>query len=154
MAPSSVRGPSRSGTGNGASGGWRKSRPGDARLTHWDRRRAWSTDAEARPGPARWIKHGLHVCGRLLIDDGALAGIQKRGSLFAAGVTAVEGSFVAQNAVAIVSATSGNEVARGLANYSSAEIDRIKGCKSSEFEERLGYIEADCVVYRHNLVLL
>ena len=92
--------------------------------------------------------------GRILVDDGALAGIQKRGSLFAAGITAVEGSFVAQNAIIVASASTGKDVARGLANYSSTEIERIRGCKSSEYEERLGYIEADCVVYRQNLVLL
>jgi glutamate 5-kinase len=112
--------------------------------------------AKAKPLGDRkwWIKHGLQVQGRLVVDDGALAGIQGRGSLFAAGVTRVEGSFVAQTAVAIVSASTGREVARGLANYASTEVERIRGCKSSEIEARLGYIEADCVVHRHNLVLL
>ena len=113
-----------------------------------------ATTLTRRGARGRWIKHGLHVAGRLAVDDGALAGVRGRGSLFAAGVVRVEGSFVAQTAVAIVSATTGAEVARGLANYSSTEIDRIKGCRSSEIEERLGYIEADCVVYRQNLVLM
>jgi len=101
-----------------------------------------------------WIKHGLVTSGKIYIDDGALAGIQKRSSLFAAGITRVEGHFVAQNAVLIVSARDGAPVARGLVNYSSTEIERIRGCKSSEIEARLGYMEDDCVVHRQNLVLL
>jgi glutamate 5-kinase len=101
-----------------------------------------------------WIKHSLHISGKLWIDDGALAAIQKWTSLFAAGIQRVEGTFVSQNAVTVVSVTTGKEIARGLVNYTSAEIDRIKGCKSSEFEALLGYIDSDCVIHRQNLVLL
>ena len=48
----------------------------------------------------------------------------------------------------------GEEFARGLANYSAEEVERIKGRKSSEIEGILGYKHSDEVVHRDNLVIL
>ncbi len=64
-----------------------------------------------------WIKHGLHVYGQLLVDDGAVAAVRRNNSLFAAGVTGVQGSFASQTAVAVVSAASG-QVRPGAAGRS------------------------------------
>ncbi len=45
-------------------------------------------------------------------------------------------------------------IARGIANYSSADIDRIKGSKSIEIERKLGYKYTEEVIHRDNMVIL
>jgi len=101
-----------------------------------------------------WIRHGLHVYGQLLIDNGAVAAIKRNNSLFAAGITSVRGAFGLHQAVALISATSGEEIARGIVNYTSNEIERIRGRHSNEISTILGYVEADCVIYRQNVALM
>ncbi|OZJ04191.1 hypothetical protein BZG36_02185 [Bifiguratus adelaidae] len=89
-----------------------------------------------------WILHGLHPAGTIYVDDGAARAItdRSRSSLFAAGIVDVEGSFTAEQSARIVHRKDGQEIelARGLVNYSAAEINRIKGCKSSEIEAIVG----------------
>jgi len=46
------------------------------------------------------------------------------------------------------------EFARGLSDYSSSEIARLAGHKSSRIEAILGYRYADVIVHRDNLVVL
>lgn len=73
-------------------------------------------------GRKRWIT-SVPVKGRLLLDAGAVRAVRERGaSLFAAGVVEAEGDFDAQEAVLLVAAVDGAEIARGLVNYSSAEL--------------------------------
>ena len=48
----------------------------------------------------------------------------------------------------------GQEFARGLVNYSAEEVERIKGRRSSEIEQVLGYKHSDEVIHRNNLVIL
>ena len=100
-----------------------------------------------------WIRHGLHVYGKLHLDDGAVRAIQSRNSLFAAGVRKVEGTFHSQTAVSLISLSTGEEVGRGIVSYSSMEIERVKGKKSSEMEAILGYADSDCIIHRQNLAL-
>ena len=49
---------------------------------------------------------------------------------------------------------SGVEFARGLTNYSSSEVERIKGCHTSQIAVRLGRKDYDEVIHRDNLTLL
>ena len=116
------------------------------------------TQFEAQPQPSsarkRWIAYGLLPAGKLYLDQGAVEAIcQGRKSLLAAGVTAVEGEFYSQEAVQLCD-RSGTEVARGLVNYSSTELRQIQGRHSREISVILGYIGAETVVHRDNLVLL
>ncbi|CAG8671274.1 6585_t:CDS:2, partial [Paraglomus occultum] len=79
-----------------------------------------------------WILHGLHTAGAIYIDEGAARAVsnaKQKNSLFAAGVTKVEGNFVANQAVSIVCQRDNEtvQVGKGLVNYSSSEISRIKG---------------------------
>lgn len=101
----------------------------------------------------RWIAHGLVTAGKLYLDAGAVQAIREAGkSLLAAGITEVEGEFQGQDAVQICD-TMGQEIARGIVNYSSAELQKIRGCQSEAIPSRLGYMGADTVVHRDNLVL-
>ncbi|KAI8906895.1 Aspartate/glutamate/uridylate kinase [Gorgonomyces haynaldii] len=105
-----------------------------------------------------WIMHGLATHGTLLIDDGATRAItkQQRSSLFAAGIREVIGQFSAQQCVKIATMKDGVQVelGRGLTNYGSIEIQRIKGCQSSEIADILGYMDTEHVISRDNLALL
>jgi glutamate 5-kinase len=56
--------------------------------------------------------------------------------------------------VVSILAAEGGEFARGLVNYSAEEVERIKGRKSSEIEQVLGYKHSDEVIHRDNLVIL
>lgn len=101
----------------------------------------------------RWIAHGLIPAGKLYLDPGAVTAIQQAGkSLLAAGIKEVEGEFQNQDAVQLCDAV-GHEIARGIVNYSSVELQKIRGCRSEDIPKRLGYEGAETVVHRDNLVL-
>jgi glutamate 5-kinase len=101
----------------------------------------------------RWIAHGLVAAGKIYLDDGAVSAIVTGGkSLLPAGIAKVEGEFEATDAVQICD-LAGMEIARGISNYGSGELDRIRGHRSTDILDILGYIGEDTVVHRDNLVL-
>lgn len=108
-----------------------------------------------------WILHGLHTAGKVYVDEGAVKAItsRQRSSLFSAGILEVSGQFVANQAILVIGRkiVDGQvqevQVGKGLANYSSIEISRIQGCKSHEITNILGYMDAECVIHRENLVI-
>jgi glutamate 5-kinase len=90
----------------------------------------------------------------LYLDQGAVTAIcQGRKSLLAAGIVQVKGEFAATDAVQLCD-TEGREIARGLVNYNSTEIQQIKGQHSHDIPQLLGYMGAETVVHRDNLVVL
>jgi glutamate 5-kinase len=113
-----------------------------------------------------WILHSLKPQGTLYLDAGAIVAIGKHNSsLFAAGVVDVTGKFERDQTVRLVTKTvehdeAGGEVekeveiGKGLVNYSSVEMALIKGCKSSQIQEALGYADSDSIVHRDNLAIL
>jgi glutamate 5-kinase len=116
------------------------------------------TQFEPQPRPAnarkRWIAHGLVPAGTLVLDAGAVRAICQAGkSLLPAGILHIEGTFERQEAVRLVSHT-GQEIARGLVNYSSKELQQIKGCHSEAIAAILGTAGDETVVHRDNLALL
>jgi glutamate 5-kinase len=101
----------------------------------------------------RWIAHGLVPLGKLYLDEGAIKAICQKGkSLLPAGIIATEGDFSISDAVQLCNAE-GKEVARGLVNYNSKEIEKIKGYHSDKIAVLLGYEGAETVVHRDNLVV-
>jgi glutamate 5-kinase len=112
-------------------------------------------EPQLRTGNARkrWIAYGLLPLGTLYLDNGAIKALCNGGkSLLPAGITQVEGEFLASDAVRICDAQ-GKEMGRGLVNYSSGEIAQIKGHHSDEIATILGYIDAETVIHRDNLVI-
>jgi glutamate 5-kinase len=102
----------------------------------------------------RWIAFGQLAQGTLHIDDGARKALLEKGkSLLPAGVTALEGTFAVGASVRICDAQ-GHDLARGLVNYSSSELERIRGHKTTDIEGILGHKDYDEVIHRDNLVLL
>nr|WP_206814036.1 glutamate 5-kinase [Chroococcus sp. FPU101] len=113
-------------------------------------------EPQPRSGNARkrWIAYGLLPMGKLYLDAGAVNAICYQGkSLLAAGITRIEGDFSASDAVQLCD-LQGHEIARGLVNYNSNEIERIKGHHSETIPELLGYEGAETVIHRDNLVVL
>ncbi len=105
-------------------------------------------------GKKGWIAFGVKAKGSIVIDDGAKDAIVKRGkSLLPTGIVSVEGKFSSGDAVYCLD-RDGQRIAKGLTNYSSDEIEKIKGLRSSEIEKNLGYKYSDEVIHRDNLVLL
>ena len=102
----------------------------------------------------RWIAYGLMPMGKIYLDAGAIQAICQGGkSLLAAGITKVEGEFSASESVQLCD-QEGREVARGIVNYSSEEIDRVKGQHSERIASLLGYMAAETIIHRDNLVIL
>ncbi len=101
-----------------------------------------------------WIAYAIKPKGSLIIDEGAVSAILKAGkSLLPSGIVKVEGVFDTGDAVYFVDFHD-NRIAKGIVNYSSQDIEKIKGRKTSEIETILGYKYSDEVVHRDNLVIL
>jgi glutamate 5-kinase len=101
----------------------------------------------------RWLAGRLQVRGRLLLDAGAIRMLQQAGSsLLPVGVTGVAGEF-SRGDLVVCEGPGGEEVARGLVNYSAGESRRIIGQPSSRIEELLGYVDEPELIHRDNLVL-
>ena len=102
----------------------------------------------------RWIAGNLIPAGRLYLDQGATQAIRTAGkSLLPAGITEVEGEFSPQDAVLLCD-SAGQEIARGLVNYSDDELRKIYGRRSSDIAELLGYEGTETIVHRDNMVLI
>ena len=102
----------------------------------------------------RWIAFGSTVRGSVVVDAGAREAILQRGkSLLPSGITAIEGVFEAGQVVQ-VKGPNGQEIARGMVNYSSGAVERIRGKKTSEIEAVLGYKDFDEVIHRNNMILV
>jgi glutamate 5-kinase len=101
----------------------------------------------------QWMADHLQLRGSVTVDDGAASMLRDAGkSLLPIGMTRVAGDFSRGDVIAVRNA-SGAEIARGLANYSSAEARLICRKPSSEFEKLLGYIAEPEMLHRTNLVL-
>ncbi len=101
----------------------------------------------------QWIADHLQLRGAVTVDAGAAVKVRDEGkSLLPIGMTAVQGEFSRGDVIAIRDGD-GTEVARGLANYSSAEARLICRKPSSEFEKLLGYTGEAEMIHRTNLVL-
>lgn len=101
-----------------------------------------------------WIAYSSRTKGSVVIDDGAVKALVSGGkSLLPSGILSVNGDFETGDSVYCIDIR-GKRIAKGLINYSSSEIEKIKGRRSKEIEEILGYKYSDEAIHRDNLVLL
>ncbi|CAN6650435.1 glutamate 5-kinase [Trichomonascus vanleenenianus] len=126
--------------------------------------------AKARPIKDRqfWILHGLSSHGAIYVDRGAYAAITRsnKAGLLPVGVIGVEGTFHESECVDVYAADrteDGNvnpdgeaplKIGRALVNYSSNEIERIRGLQSEDIEGRLGYADSEYIAYRDNMAFI
>lgn len=100
---------------------------------------------------AFWLLHSLTSSGSLEIDQGALHAITRRdrAGLLPVGVVSVSGHFHAEECVKIT--CKGTDIGKCLVNYSSIELERIRGKHSHEIVKTLGYADSEYVCFRDNL---
>lgn len=102
----------------------------------------------------QWMLDHLQLRGAVRVDAGAAAKLRDEGkSLLPIGVHEVEGEFARGDVIAVRTLDGGAEIARGLANYSSAESRLITRKPSSQIEALLGYANEPELIHRDNLVL-
>lgn len=100
-----------------------------------------------------WIAFTKKPKGKLMLDDGAKKAVAERGkSLLPSGIRHFEGAFERGDAVRLCD-LDGHEFAKGVTNYTSAELSRIMGKNTKEIMTLLGYQYGDEVVHRDNLVI-
>lgn len=100
-----------------------------------------------------WLGGRQRLKGVLVVDDGCAAALAQGGSLLATGITSVEGQFSRGDPVGVRD-RQGRYLAKGLAEYESGEVDRIKGLRTENIEGLLGYAPRSAVIHRDQLVLL
>ncbi len=102
----------------------------------------------------QWLASHLNMHGKLYLDDGAVNMLRHSGkSLLPIGVMRAEGKFIRGDMVACLTAN-GQEVARGLINYSIEDTIKILRQSSDKIESILGYIDEPELIHRDNLVLV
>ena len=101
----------------------------------------------------RWILAGLAGKAAAHIDAGAVTAMGRGRSLLPAGLVKIKGPFDRGDSVNIVG-PEGKAIGCGVANYSAGDLERIKGCRSTQISEILGYNFGDEVIHRNNVVML
>ncbi|KAK9759466.1 Glutamate 5-kinase [Basidiobolus ranarum] len=110
-----------------------------------------------------WILHGIHTAGTVVVDEESGSMLAKDPSaLTSSHILRVDGQFVPNQGVSIAIEKPINKngemgtvtVGKGLINYSSKELNRIKGCQEQLVSHILGYSESPLMVERENFVAL
>jgi len=101
-----------------------------------------------------WLAHATAPRGRLVLDEGAVAAVvERRLSLLPAGITGIDGTFVAGDPVDLLD-QNGNIVARGLVNFDAQELPGLLGRSTRELARELGPAYEREVIHRDDLVIL
>ena len=112
----------------------------------------FTTEKQPQPARKQWLASLLYPKGQLVLDAGAVKGVSQAGrSLLPVGVTAVTGDFLRGDLVRCVD-TAGEEIARGLSNYSAADAKKLLGRASADIEAILGFGGEEELIHRDNLI--
>lgn len=112
----------------------------------------WSGKGKIRDRK-HWIAHTLKSAGTLTLDEGARKALVERGkSLLPAGLIRVQGKFEFGSALTLID-ESGAEIGRGLVNYNSRDLDKIKGMKTTAVRSLMGESYYEEVIHRDDLVV-
>jgi len=101
----------------------------------------------------KWIISSIGSDGKIYIDHGASKALENGKSLLPAGITKVDGEFLKGDNILIVD-ENGKALARGLTSFSSKEISKIKGLKSDQIENILGYSSKSEIIHRDDMAKL
>lgn len=104
-----------------------------------------------------WMLHGLPNHGYIYIDEGAARALRtNKASLLPSGVVDVEGDFSQGDAVLVIyrGADTPEKIAKGIAQYGSEDLRKIKGKQTYEIDKILGYISTNAAIQRDDMVLL
>lgn len=110
--------------------------------------------ASTMPAWKRWLGFATQSRGRIVVDLGAQRALIEQGkSLLPIGIVQVVGTF-SKGDVVSVCGPDGTEFARGLSNYPSTAVDRIRGLRTEQVRDALGTLPYEEVVHRDNLALV
>jgi glutamate 5-kinase len=102
-----------------------------------------------------WLKHTLRSTGDIVLDSGAVNALLNKGaSLLPSGIIAVSGKFVAGDCVNLVDTNDKKIIAKGICQYNTHDLQRIKGCNSDKIQHLLGYCTSQVIVHRNDLVIV
>ncbi|WP_448547136.1 glutamate 5-kinase [Thalassotalea fusca] len=102
-----------------------------------------------------WLKHTLKSNGQIHLDSGAVQAVVNKGaSLLSSGIVSAVGDFVAGESVDLLDSASGNIIAKGICQYNSQDLAKIKGLKSDQILAVLGYCPSKVIVHRDDLVVV
>ena len=99
----------------------------------------------------QWIIGSVAPKGIVIIDQGAVNAIRNGKSLLPAGVKKIDGNFEKGDHI-LVKDQNNIECARGLASFSSIDIEKIKGFHSSKIKNILGYSSREEIIHKDDLV--
>jgi glutamate 5-kinase len=108
-------------------------------------------------GRKHWMLHALHSAGKLYVDQGAANAIASKGaSLLPSGIVGSEGEFQEGDAVSVYEKSNRgiHLLAKGITHFSTKDLSKIIGKKSSEISQVLDHHRSDVVIHRENMVLL
>jgi glutamate 5-kinase len=112
----------------------------------------FTTEKQPQPARKQWLASLLYPKGQLMLDEGAVRGVCKAGrSLLPVGVTDVAGDFLRGDLVRCI-APNGDEIARGLSNYSAIDAKKLLGRASTDIESILGFGGDEELIHRDNLI--
>ena len=100
-----------------------------------------------------WIMYQSRSKGNVIVDAGCKKALMNHKSLLPSGIQEVQGNFMMSSVVNVLD-EKGKKIAKGIVNYSSEEIDLIKGLKSSEIEHVLSSSDYEEVIHANNMVLV
>lgn len=100
-----------------------------------------------------WIMYQSWSKGSIIVDDGCKKALKKHKSLLPSGIQNVDGAFPMSTVVDILD-TNTNKIAKGIVNYSSDEILKIKGKNTSEIINILETYDYDEIIHANNIVLV
>jgi len=125
-----------------------------AKIIKGEKRGTVFAPQKALEAKKHWIAFGSSCKGQIMVDEGAAKALLKGGkSLLPSGVIRTQGGFDSGDTVSILD-SGGKEIARGVANYSCEEVEKIKGRKSADIKKILSKYSTDEVIHRDNLVVL
>jgi len=101
----------------------------------------------------RWIAYGAAVKGEIHVNEGARKAIVEGSSLLPVGITRVVGHFNVGDVVSLMDEKKA-EFAKGNTNYTSGELNLIKGLQITEVRKKLGSDKPKEVVEHRNIHLI
>jgi glutamate 5-kinase len=105
------------------------------------------------PAVKRWIAYGAAVKGQIYVNEGAKKAILEGSSLLPVGVVRVVGHFNVGDVVSLVDERD-VEFAKGNPNFSSGELNLIKGLQVTEVQKKLGLEKPKEVIEHRNIHLI
>ena len=100
-----------------------------------------------------WLAFGKKLAGEIVVDAGCIDAMRRGASILAVGVTDVYGAFSAGDTVRVLS-LAGQEVARGIAAYDAADIARLMGHQTADFQTLVEGASHEEIIHRDNMVLM